>query len=153
MTIPSEPSTLSWSPEPPPPVRWRIWPLGERLSAGLLLTLGLAVLAIAIHMATGRIHLVVLALAAMGISLRRFFLPTTYELGGDGIHESRVGHRRRTPWTVIRRYEIGSAGVLLLPYDDRCPVDPLRGLYLPWGDHRDEVLAHLHYHLDRPVEL
>jgi hypothetical protein len=101
---------------------------------------------------TGRLHLALLAVAALGIALWRFFLPTTFELNSEGVSQWRFGRRRRIPWREIRRYDVYSSGVLLLPVADACPLDACGGLFLPWGKHRPEVLAHVHYYLDRPAE-
>jgi hypothetical protein len=59
------------------------------------------------------------------------------------------GRYRRIPWQEIRSYRVYSNGVLLLPTADPCPMDAFRGLYVPWGRHQGEVLAQVHYYLDR----
>ena len=87
-------------------------------------------------------------MAVLGLSLWRFFLPVTFELNAEGVEQSLLGWQRRIPWAAIHRYEICKAGVLLFSQADRCPIDVMRGLYLPWEEHRDEVLAHVRYHLD-----
>lgn len=142
-----------WTNEPPPPVRWRSWPLVERPLVSLALGAALAALGVGVWHAAGQVRLALAALAAVLVSLWRFFLPTTFELDADGVHEWRFGRHRHTPWSWIRRYQVCSAGVLLLPHDTPCPLDALRGLYLPWAEHREAVVAHVHYYLDRPVEL
>jgi len=151
-TIPAKPQP-AWSNDPPPPVRWRCWPAREHVLSGLAALAGLAAVGLGVYQVTGRVHLALLAFAALAISLWRCFVPTTYELHADGIDRWVLGQHRRTPWSAIRRFEVCARGVLLLPYSDYCPMDALRGLYLPWGDRRDEVLAQLHYHLNRPIEI
>ena len=137
-----------WPEEPPPSMRWWSWPLRENtLCAGLVL-LGLAAAGIGIRQLTGATHLALLAVAVLAIALWRFFLPVQFELNADGVNQWLFGRCRQIPWKAICGYEVCSAGVLLLPRADRCPMDPLRGLYLPWGSRRDEVLARVRYYLD-----
>jgi hypothetical protein len=83
----------------------------------------------------------------LALSLWRFFLPVVFTLSDTGVNETLLGRDRRIPWLAIRRYELQSKGVLLLPYSDAAGVDSLQGLFLPWGSHREEVLALLSYYL------
>jgi hypothetical protein len=137
---------------PPPPLQWRSWPLFESLPSAILVLAALPAAGGVAWWITGKLHLAVLATAVLLVVLRRFFLPTPFELSSEGVSQWRLGRRRRIPWRAIRRYEVHSSGVLLLPRADACPIDACRGLYLPWGPFRHEVLAHVRYHLDRPAE-
>jgi hypothetical protein len=85
--------------------------------------------------------------AALAIALWRTWIPVRYELGGGGIVQSVFGWQRRIAWIAIQHYELHEDGVLLLPDAAAAPLSPLRGLYLRWGQRRDEVLAHLEYYL------
>jgi hypothetical protein len=142
-----------WSNDPPPPLRWQSWPAKERIFAGLAAGLGLASVALCVYGVTARAHLALVATAALALSLWRCFVPTSYELNPDGVNQWFLGQHRRIAWSAIQRYELGPKGVLLLPYADYCPMDALRGLYLAWGERRDDILAQLHYYLDRPIEI
>jgi hypothetical protein len=147
----SEPSEQQVSPLPEPPsLRWRSWPVCDHAVRAAAVVIGLLAAAVAVGWLSGRAYLGLLALAALAAALWRFFLPVAFELSGKGVDQELLGRRRRFPWHVIRRYEICSAGVLLLPDEDRSAMAPFRGLYLPWATHRDEVLAHVHYQLDKP---
>jgi len=150
MSSKSEAYDSSWPREPPPAVRWRSWPLRENVLGGLGVVVALSAAWLGIHWITEQTHLALLAAVVLAVALWRFFLPTWFELNADGVSQWLFGRCRRIPWRAIRRYEVCSAGVLLLPHADRCPMDPLRGLYLPWGSRRDEVLAQVQYYLDRP---
>ncbi len=111
---------------------------------------GLLLAGVAIWLLTGRTYLAVLALAALAAALWRFFLPVVFELGEEGVSQSFLGRQRRIPWRAIGRYEVCAAGVLLLPDEDRSMMAPFRGLYIAFGNRRDEILAHVRHHLDRP---
>lgn len=135
-------------PDPPPPVQWWSWPIRQRVGRTAAVFGGLVAAWALVRWMTGQLHLSLLAMGALALSLWRFFVPVGFELNADGVTQSLLGWQRHIPWTAIRRYEVRGAGVLLLAQADRCPIDLMRGLYLPWGEHREEVLAHVRYHLD-----
>lgn len=151
MSLASPAPAPSWPDEPPPPVSWRSWPLGESLTRSSLVLAGLLAAGLAVRGLTGYTHLAPLAVAVLAVSLWRFFLPVVFMLGTDGITESLLGRDRHIPWSAIRRYEIYPKGVLLLPYPDSARVDCFRGLFLPWGVHRQEILTLLNYYLEVPL--
>jgi hypothetical protein len=110
---------------------------------------GLVAVGILIHRGTGQVHLAALAVGVLSLALWRFLLPIRYELNEDGVHQRALGRRRGISWDCIRRYQVCRSGVLLLPFHENCLLDALRGLYLPWGPHRDEVLARIRYYVDK----
>ena len=83
----------------------------------------------------------------MALSLWRFFLPVVFTLSADGVNESVLGQDRRIPWSAVRRYEIHPKGVLLSHRQDATWVDSFQGIFLPWGNHRQEILALLNYYV------
>jgi len=145
----SERLDFSDPPEPPPAIRWRSWPLRESLVTAAVLLVGLLAAGATIHWITAETHLALLAVGALSAALWRFFLPTWFELNPEGVNRWLLGRHRRIPWREIRRYKVCSTGVLFLPHPEARPADAFRGLYLPWGKHRHEVLAHVYYHLDQ----
>jgi hypothetical protein len=146
----SKPPDFTESREAPPPVQWRSWPLCESIPTSVAVVGGLLAAGAGVGWITGQMHLALLAMAVLVLASWRFFLPKLFELNAEGVNQWLLGRHRRIPWREIRRYEVRSSGVLLLPHADARPVDVLGGLYLPWGRRRDEVLAQVRYHLDRP---
>ncbi|NUQ64867.1 MAG: hypothetical protein HUU20_20580 [Pirellulales bacterium] len=146
-TMPEQrgPRTLQ---EAPPPVRWRSWPLGEHPARGLLLLIALGAVFLAVEHQTGARSMAMLAVGALAIACWRFFPPAAFELNVDGVHLRALGRGRQIPWPEVQSYRVFSDGVLLLPFRDSSPIDALRGLYLPWRDRREEVLANLRFYLD-----
>jgi len=135
---------------PPPSVQWRSWPLRDGVLGATVVVGALAGAGVSVWSLTAKVHLALLAAAVLAIALWRFFLPVWFELNSEGVSQFVFGRRRRVPWRGIRRYEVCASGVLLLPHADPCPLDACRGLYLPWGENRQEVLAQVRYYLDRP---
>jgi hypothetical protein len=135
-------------PAPPPPIRWRVWPLGEHpgaLIGGIFLAA--AVWGI-VRWVTGQAYLGWLGVGVVFLAGWRLFVPITYELNPEGVEQTVWRFRWRIPWKAIGRYEMGGAGVWLLPTKRPRPLDTLRGVYLPWGPYPEEVLTHLRYHLN-----
>jgi hypothetical protein len=139
-----------WTDNPPPTLSWRCWPLGEQAVGTAIVLVCLAAVGVGVHWLTSQIHLAVLAVAVLALAMWRYFLPIHFELTPEGVNQWLFGGHRRIPWTAIHRYEIRSSGVLLLPFADRSAMDAFRGLYLPWGDRREEVLFQVRFYLDRP---
>jgi hypothetical protein len=135
--------------QPPAPIRWLSWPARDNAAVTSLVVVGLLAAAVVICMFSGRLVLAFLVILVLVAALWRFFLPVEFELSEKGVRQRLFGRQRHIPWQVIRRYEVCSAGVLLLPHEDRSVMAAFRGLYLPWKTHRDEVLAHIHHYLDR----
>jgi hypothetical protein len=131
----------------PEDVTLRDWPLVDR-PVGSLAAIGLAAAVSVLAgwaanspLAGGGVALVLAAI------LWKTWLPVRYELSGRGVTQSVLRWRRRIPWTAIRRHEIRTIGVLLVPDPVLTPLSPLRGLLVPWGRRKPEVLAHIDYYL------
>jgi hypothetical protein len=142
----------AWADEPPPLVRWWSCPVRDNILSALVVLAGLTAAGMGVHAATGRLHLALFAVLVLTMALWRFFIPVLFELNTDGVNQWVFRRHRRISWNEIHRYDICSKGVLLLPHTDRCPMDAFRGLYLPWRNRREEVLAQIHYYLDPPEE-
>ena len=138
--------------DPPPSLRWRVWPAFEQPVRGALILFGLAFAGLIAQLVTGSPQLGFLVSAVLMAAIWRFFLPTSFELDRKGINQRHFGHSRRVPWKAIRHHERCDEGVLLLPHADVCPLDRLRGLFLPWGDYRRKVIEHVDFHLGGPSE-
>jgi hypothetical protein len=114
-------------------------------------SLAILVLAVTVSVAAGYISASVLwttlAAIAMATSMWRFFVPSYYEFSAMGVTQQIFHRRRRIAWQFIERCEICRAGVFLLPHD--APLAVFRGLYIPWGTHRTEVLALIQFYLPR----
>lgn len=129
----------------PPPLMWRVWPLEEGGPTAWLLAL---LLGGAVLLAGWQTHSAISALLAggvAGLAAWRYFLPVYYEVNSHGVFQTVLGRRRRISWRNIGRVEMGRDGVLIAPIDSLSPA--LRGIYLPWGGHRAELLASIDYYL------
>ena len=142
----------SWTDEPPPLVRWWSCPIRDSILSGFVVLAGLTAAGMGVHAATGRLHLALFAVLALTVALWRFFIPVLFEVNTDGVNQWIFGRHRRISWNEIRHYKICSRGVLILRHADWRPVDAFGGLYVPWRNRREEVLAQVHYYLDPSEE-
>jgi hypothetical protein len=125
----------------PSALRWRSWPLVERptlawAGVGVLLAISIAVGFVAASLATGG-----LAFAALLLSVWRSMVPVDFELGPDGITQTILGRKRHLRWREFGVVRTGPRGLLLLLTDQPTAFDVLRGVYVPWGKHRDTIQA------------
>jgi hypothetical protein len=96
---------------------------------------------------TGNMLAGLLVAAVLAIILWRTWLPVRYQLSGSGVAQSIFGWRRQVPWTAIQSHEVKGSGVLLLADAGQSPLGPLRGFFVPWGNHRELILAQLGFYL------
>lgn len=141
MSSSTEEYPSAMTPPPPAPLRWRSWPVHDDTLRAALLAAGLLALGVVVRLVAGHTYLAVLAVLAVAAAAWRFFVPVTFDLGETGIDRWTLGRRRHIPWEAIRRYETGPDGLLLFPDDARSPLSAFRGLFIPWGTRREEVLA------------
>lgn len=142
----SQPVQVAARPVTPVPVTWRSWPIVDSLGEFFFLTLTAgAAIGIAYRFAgplTAVAAGIVLALVSW-----RYFVPTFFELSALGVSENCLGRKRRIPWISIDRYIVGRKGAYLS--STGAPLEMLRGLYLPWGPHREQIVATLRYYIPR----
>lgn len=135
--------------QPLAPVRWRNWSPGAggwRLWAWL----GPALLAaLATGASTGSPRWGLVGAALVTAAMWRFFLPVEYELNGRGIARKVRGAQRHIPWEEIESAEPSAAGVWLVLRDGL--AGGRRGVFLPFGNRRAEVLAALERYLQGPA--
>ncbi len=132
-------------------VRWRSWPLAREPLIGMLALAGWWARECT---SIGRRGESIGDRGGAGSAVAgwRFFVPVTFELNSEGVHQWFLGRHRRIPWTEVRRHRVFRSGTLLLPYERDAPIDVLHGLFLPWGRRREESLAQLRYYLEPPAE-
>lgn len=106
---------------------------------------------VAVCAAIWRTNLSVTAAALLlpALAAWRLWIPTQYRFTPIGIEQRVLGVERMIPWTAFGRFEIRPRGILLLSHADKSAISALRGLYIPWGAHRGDVLHQVEHHLVR----
>ncbi len=129
----------------PVPIAWQSWPVID--SVWVLLGLTAVVVAVpAVVWSTVRnLPMAVACGLVAAFSVWRQFVPTVFELNALGVTTRTLGRSRRVPWISIDRFVVGNRGALLT--SSGAPLELFRGLYLPWGGHREQILSSLRYYL------
>jgi hypothetical protein len=111
----------------------RIWPVA----------VAVALVAIVIGVAIGRLELALLSVAVQAIALWRLWIPIHYAINAHSLEQRILERPSRVPWTAFRRHELCRDGVILFRDAQRRAFDSWRGVYLPWSAHREVVVAAL----------
>lgn len=130
---------------PPPPLRWRNWPIEEGGPSAWLLSILLLGTTGMVGWQTSSTLWALVACGLIGASAWRYFVPVYYEVNAHGVFQEVLGRRQRIAWRTIGRAEVCRDGVLLAANVGL--LCTMRGLYLPWGHHRAEVMALVGYYL------
>jgi hypothetical protein len=128
------------TPTVPLTLQWRSWPLRQRLPWSLLLPAGLLLMGWAVARFTGSPTPGLVALLLLTASLWRFWLPVNFEFTPRGIVQRCLGRTRFTAWSKISGVQVGHQGLRLLRSGELTSAERLSGMYLPWGNQREEVL-------------
>lgn len=100
--------------------------------------------------AFGSVAVGLLSVGFLFLSLSRYFLPSAYELGPEGVRTRHLGMSRFFPWSRFRRVALRPEGVFLGTFDKARRLDVWRGCYLRCPHERDAVYAYARAHI--PVE-
>lgn len=69
-----------------------------------------------------------------------FFYPVTYRIDASGVSKLVAGSRRHLEWTRISGYTVSTRGIYFA-VGPRSTVFTDRGMYVMFGDKREEILA------------
>jgi len=127
--------------ETPDTLEWTVWPARERPWAAAVLLVSLAVLGVLIDQGTGDRVLAVAAPIFVLMSVGSFVAKTRYRLTGETIEVKALGVARARPWGEMRRATVDRGGVFLSPFEKRSWLEAYRGVRLPFGGNRDQVVA------------
>lgn len=118
---------------------WTVWPMRERPLRSAAVILFLMVVLWAIASAFGTAWIFVSAIILL-VYLAGFFFPTRYLLGPESISARGLVSRKKRHWSGLKKYYVGKKGVHLSPYARPSRLESFRGIYLPFGGKREEIL-------------
>jgi hypothetical protein len=131
----------------PEELRLEVWPLVQRPVESLVQIVAAAAASVAVGWWLRQPIVAGLAGSALAVVLWRTWLPVTFEIGVMGVTQTVLGRSRRVPWSSVRGWRVDDSGVLLSPDAELIPLSSLRGLYLPWLDKREKLLASVEYYV------
>ena len=123
------------------PLEWSVWPARDRPWAAAVLLASLLVLGVLIAEGTGDRVLGVAAPAFILVSVGSFIARTHYRLTSESIEVRTLGVSRARPWGEMRRATVDRGGIFLSPFEKRTWLEAYRGVRLPFGGNRDQVVA------------
>jgi hypothetical protein len=125
----------------PEALSWTAWPLRDEGPRAVVKLVALAGIVALFFLVFGQLGW--LAAILLPVSLGKWFLPTSYELGADAIAVRCCGLTTRLPWTRFRRFYAHKVGVHLSTFESPSPLDPFRGMFLRFRGNREAVVARL----------
>ncbi|MGC3969848.1 MAG: hypothetical protein QM775_21710 [Pirellulales bacterium] len=146
-SVGSSPRASGSTPRPvtPVPLAWRSWPVIDSVWE----LLGLTTVVVGVPAVVWSSSRNLPAAAACGLvaafTVWRNYVPTEFEMNALGVTSRTLGRSRRIPWISIDRFVVGRKGVFLT--SSGAPLEYLRGLYIPLGRHREQILGSLRYYL------
>ena len=120
---------------------WSVWPARQRPIAAMVLLAGAIVLGVLVTRGTQDRVLGFAAPLFVLLSVSSFLLPTGYRLTRESLEVRSLGGVRARPWSEMRRFEVDASGVFVSPFEKRSWLDAYRGVRLPVGGNRDQVVA------------
>ena len=73
-------------------------------------------------------------------ALAEFVFPIRYEINGRGASSHTLFSRTFIEWNGVRKYYVDDRGIKLSPLKRQSRLEAYRGVYLRFGDRRDEVV-------------
>jgi len=131
-----------------PSAEVRQWPLRDEPWAVAVLICVVTALSIGIGMIATSLWWGLGAAVALVVSLWRMWIPVEFRIGELGVIQTTLRRSWRIPWESFSDYEVRQSGVLLLPEDDNSVLGRMKGVYVPWGERKEDVLAVIAHYLD-----
>ena len=136
----------------PQALEWSVWPARRKPWAAGVLLASLAVLGVLIAQETGDRVLGVSAPLFILATVGSFIAKTEYRLTQESVEVRALGVARVRPWGEMRRATVDRHGVFLSPFEKRSWLEAYRGVRLPFGGNRDQVVAFVESKLPVSVE-
>lgn len=138
----SAPSSKRTATAPTPTLEIQSWPIRDEglrgwspLAVALLLSILLA--ASPVGIGAGLVAFVLLAIASW-----RAWIPVRFFLDTRGLRFCLGRRERLLPWPLVAGYRVQRHGVTIFPATKgNIGIDAMRGIYVPFGDQQDALLA------------
>ena len=136
-----ERNAVAPGPAAPQALEWSVWPARRKPWAAGVLLASLVVMGMLIAKETGdRVLGAAAPLFILG-TVGSFIAKTDYRLTPESIEVRALGVARVRPWSEMRRATVDRHGVFLSPFEKRSWLEAYRGVRLPFGGNRDQVVA------------
>ena len=120
---------------------WRIHPVKRKPMLSAVVTLAILLFSFLVFVSTESTFMTVLSLAILFGSLAKFYWPTSFTLTEKEIVVKTTMQTMRKEWSLYRSYWPDKNGVLLSPFAVKSRLENFRGLYLIFGENKDDVIT------------
>ena len=122
-------------------LKWSSHPVKKKILVSILVVLFLFLVWLVVYVTTSSPLLTGLAVIIMLGSLSSFFLPTDYELDQKKVKIRFFFTNREREWSAFRSFYVDKNGVLLSPFAKRSRLENFRGVYVRFGQNKDQVVG------------
>ena len=144
----SSQTTAALRPRPAPrDVTVRAWPLAHGDRMAVVGVIGAALVFATAAYASRSAGTAAILAALVLLALWRLYLPVQYELSAGGITRTVLGRTRRVPWSGVGAVSRRESGVVVLRDWEDGPLALLRGIYIPYNNHKSDVQAVFDFYL------
>ena len=116
------------------------WPLRDDRPLAWFVVALVVLLPLLVSISTGVWYWGALALVCLGVTLRRYFLPTGYRWDTRGIAIRSWWKNQLIPWHAVRSMHVRGRGLVAEVWVRRFRGYGLWQIYLPWGPCREQVM-------------
>ncbi len=121
-------------------LRWRSHPFMKRKRTSFLVMLCLLVVWASVYLTTFSITMTAISVIILLGALGPFFLPTDYELTSDKVRVRFFFSNREKDWSFYRSFYVDKNGILLSPFEQPSRLENFRGIYIRFGQNKDQVV-------------
>ena len=124
-----------------PVLEWTTHPIRRKPWTAAMVTVFILVVSFVVLAATDSQWFGFIALVVLFASVAKFYLPTRFRVTGRQVIIKGTTQTIKKPWTMFRSFYPDKNGVLLSPFVEPSRLENFRGIYLIFGNNRDEVIA------------
>lgn len=124
-----------------PSLEWRIHPAKRRPFVTVIVTLFILAVSFLVLVITESKLFSFFSLLVLFGSLAKFFFPTAYRLDPRGVTIRTSTQTLVKDWSLYRSCYPDKNGILLSPFPEPSRLENFRGIYLIFGENRDDVVA------------
>ena len=124
-----------------PLLEWTCHPMKRKPWVTLAVTLLITVVAMGVYSWTDSKWLAVFGALVIFGSLAKFYFPTSYRLTDEAFQIKTTTQTLTKLWANFRSCYPDRNGVLISPFAQPSRLENFRGVYIMFGNNRDEVMA------------
>lgn len=131
---------------PGPTAAWTFLPLVHQRKLVVGALCGVLAVFLLVAWVTSKPYLGAIIALLGAVTVWRLFVPVHFQIDKEGITQRVWRRSGLTAWSAIRSLELSDEGLSIQSKSALGEFSGLRRMMVPWGSHRDEVLACIEFH-------